>query len=270
MLHGLEGTIRSHYAQGLFLEMQRRGWGTDLVIWRSCGSTPNRARRFYHSGETADLAFVLDRVTQEFPDSPLALVGVSLGGNVLLKYLGERGSDVPKQLAGAVAISVPFDLARGSAHINHGFSKIYQKYFLDSLKEKLHEKVTRYPDLIPTDAIDTLSTLQQFDDAVTAPIHGFANAQAYYAESSAIRYIHGIQIDTLLLNAVDDPFLPSDVLDEVRQIAARNPHLSVEFPQKGGHAGFVSGRNPLRPVYFLEQRTGAFLAARFAASDSRV
>ncbi|HXC25334.1 MAG TPA: hydrolase [Gemmatimonadaceae bacterium] len=270
ILHGLEGTVRSHYAQGLLGEMRRRGWGADLVIWRSCGSEPNRARRFYHSGETIDLALVIDRVTREFPDDPLALVGVSLGGNVLLKYLGERGREVPRQLVAAVAISVPFDLARGSAYINRGFSKIYQKYFMDSLKRKTHEKVTRYPDLIARDRIDTLTTLQEFDDAMTAPIHGFADAQAYYADSSAIRYIQRIQVNTLLLNAVDDPFLPPDVLDEVRRIAAGNRCLSVEFPEKGGHAGFVSGWNPFSPVYFLERRTGEFLATRFAAgSESR-
>jgi uncharacterized protein len=264
LLHGLEGTVRSHYAQGLLGEIGRRGWAADLVLWRSCGSTPNRARRFYHSGETTDLALVVDRVTREFPDDPLALVGVSLGGNVLLKYLGERGGAVPRQLVAAAAVSVPFDLARGSAYINRGFSKIYQKYFLDSLKRKTHEKVARYPDLIAPDQIETLTTLKAFDDALTAPLHGFADAEAYYAASSAIRYLQHIRVDTLLLNAVDDPFLPPDVLDEVRGIAERNSHLSPEFPAKGGHAGFVSGWNPLRPVYFLERRVGEFLAARFA------
>jgi predicted alpha/beta-fold hydrolase len=253
LLHGLEGTVRSHYAQGLLGEMQRRGWGADLVIWRSCGTQPNRARRFYHSGETSDLQLVIR----------LALAGVSLGGNVLLKYLGERGADIPSQIVAAAAVSVPFDLAKGSAYISQGFSKIYEKYFLDSLKRKTHEKLTRYPDLIVRDRIDQLATLKEFDDAITAPIHGFADATAYYAEASSIRYLRNVQLDTLLLNAMDDPFLPPEVLDDVHRIAAGNIRLYPEFPDRGGHAGFVSGWNPFHPVYYLERRVGEFLATRF-------
>jgi predicted alpha/beta-fold hydrolase len=264
LLHGLEGTIRSHYAQGLLSEMRSRGWAADLVIWRSCGSEPNRARRFYHSGETSDLALVIDRVIKEFPNDRLALAGVSLGGNVLLKYLGERGTDIPAQIVAAAAVSVPFDLAKGSAYISSGLSKVYEKYFLDSLKLKTHEKLTRYPGLIAREQIDRLATLKEFDDAITAPIHGFADAEEYYAEASSIRYLQNVRIDTLLLNAVDDPFLPPEVLDDVRKIAARNTRLYPEFPGRGGHAGFVSGWNPFHPVYYLERRVGEFLAIRFA------
>ena len=142
LLHGLEGTVRSHYAQGLLNEAARRGWGADLLIFRSCGSEMNRTRRFYHSGETTDTAFVLDRITREFPDSPLALAGVSLGGNVLLKFLGERGSDLPPQLEAAAAISVPFDLSRSARRINRGLSRLYQQFFIESLRRKAQEKVT--------------------------------------------------------------------------------------------------------------------------------
>src|SRR6476619_173908 len=125
LLHGLEGTVRSHYAQGLLNEAKRRGWGADLLIFRSCGSEMNRARRFYHSGETTDTAFVLERISREFPDSPLAVAGVSLGGNVLLKFLGEKGDNLPPQLKAAAAISVPFDLSRSSRRINRGLSRLY-------------------------------------------------------------------------------------------------------------------------------------------------
>lgn len=263
LLHGLEGTARSHYAQGLLGEMHDRGWSADLVIWRSCGTEPNRARRFYHSGETSDLRFVIQRALLQRPHAPIALAGVSLGGNVLLKYLGEIGSDAPDAVVAAVGVSVPFDLARSSARINRGFSKLYQRYFLDSLKRKAIEKHSRYPDIATPERITAITSMTDFDDTLTAPIHGFTSAADYYARSSSIGFLKNIHVDTLLLSAVDDPFLPPDVLDTVRAIAARNPHLTVDFKRRGGHAGFVSGRNPLKPVYYLERRVGEFLASRF-------
>lgn len=264
LLHGLEGTIHSHYAQGLLAEMHRRGWSADLLIWRSCGSEPNRARRFYHSGETGDLAFVLDRIALTRPHAPLAVAGVSLGGNILLKYLGEEREKANALLVAAATVSVPFDLGRGSDYINRGFSRLYQKYFLDSLKEKAIEKQSRYPDLPTADRINAITTLRGFDDTITAPVHGFDDAIDYYTRSSSIRYLHAITVDTLLLNAVDDPFLPPDVLADVSRIAEHNPHLTLDFPRRGGHAGFVGGRNPFHPMYYLERRVGDFFADRFA------
>jgi hypothetical protein len=267
LLHGLEGSVRSHYAQGLLTEMRRRGWSADLLIWRSCGSEPNRARRFYHSGETGDLALAIHRMTLERPHAPFAVAGVSLGGNILLKYLGEQGDAARATITAAAAVSVPFDLAQGSDHINRGFSKVYQKYFLDSLKRKAIEKQTRYADLPDPARIGAIATLREFDDTLTAPVHGFADAIDYYARSSSIRYLPAIAVDTLLLNAVDDPFLPPDVLAEVSRIASSNAHLTVDFPRHGGHAGFVGGLNPFRPVYYLERRVGQFLANEFASAN---
>src|ERR1700674_5054663 len=170
LLHGLEGTVRSHYAQGLLNEAARRGWGADLLIFRSCGSEMNRARRFYHSGETTDSAFVLDRISREFPASPLAIAGVSLGGNVLLKFLGERGNALPPQLKAAAAISVPFDLSRSSRRINRGFSRFYQQFFLNSLRRKAQEKAGRFPDLAPADKIFGLLTVEDFDNLSRRPL----------------------------------------------------------------------------------------------------
>jgi predicted alpha/beta-fold hydrolase len=264
LLHGLEGSVRSHYAQGLLGEMHSRGWGADLIVFRSCGEELNRSRRFYHSGETSDLAFALERILCEYPSSPIALAGVSLGGNVLLKYLGERGDQVPAQIVAAAAVSVPFDLSRGAKHISKGFSKVYERHFLDSLKRKVRAKLTHFPDLIAAhhiEKLDTIETLFAFDDTITSYVHGFKDAEDYYTQSSSIRYLDSITVDTLLLSAVDDPFLPSDVLNDVRHIAQFNSHLHIEFVEKGGHAGFVSGWNPLRPVYYLERRVGAFLAS---------
>jgi predicted alpha/beta-fold hydrolase len=267
LLHGLEGTVRSHYAQALLNEAARRGWGADLLIFRSCGSQPNLTRRFYHSGETSDVGFVLDRILDEFPSSPLALAGVSLGGNVLLKFLGERGQNLPPQLKAAAAVSVPFDLARSSRRINRGFSKFYQRFFLNSLRKKAQEKALRFPDLAPQDRIAALRTLEDFDNLITGPLHGFRDAQDYYARSSSLSYLKDIKLDTLLFSAIDDPMLPSGVLDEVRDAARGNRALEVDFVEKGGHAGFITGSVPWRPFYYAEHRVGEFFARQFNASS---
>lgn len=268
LLHGLEGTVRSHYAQGLLNEAASRGWGADLLIFRSCGSEMNRTRRFYHSGETTDTAFVLERISKEFPDSPLALAGVSLGGNVLLKFLGERGSDLPPQLKAAAAISVPFDLSRSARRINRGLSRLYQRFFLNSLRRKAQKKAERFPDLAPASGIAGLRTLEDFDNLITGPLHGFRDAQDYYERSSSLPWLKRIKLNTLLLSAIDDPMLPPEVLDEVREVARRNPALHLEFADRGGHAGFIAGSIPWRPFYYAEFRVGEFFAERFARATA--
>jgi len=268
LLHGLEGTVRSHYAQALLNEAARRGWGADLLIFRSCGSELNLTRRFYHSGETSDVAFVLDKIVDEFPASLLAVAGVSLGGNVLLKFLGERGEALPPQLKAAAAISVPFDLARSSKRINRGFSKFYQRFFLNSLRKKAREKAQRFPDLAARDRIAALRTLEDFDNLITGPLHGFRDAQDYYARSSSLPYLTKIKLKTLLFSAVDDPMLPPEVLDEVRDAARDNPALEVDFVERGGHAGFITGSVPWRPFYYAEHRVGEFFAHQFDLSPA--
>jgi predicted alpha/beta-fold hydrolase len=260
-LHGLEGTIRSHYVAGFFREAQRRRWAADLMIFRGCGAEPNRAPRFYHSGETTDLAFALDCVIKQHPGSPVVVAGVSLGGNVLLKFLGERSIGLPPELRAAAAISVPFDLERGARFIARGISRIYDRHFLRTLRPKAIAKLERYPDLFDRSKLERAVSIYDFDDAVTAPVHGFADAHDYYSRSSSLRWIEQIRLPTLLLSAVDDPFLPAEVLDEVRRIAADNPDLSVEFTRHGGHVGFVAGRWPWQPFYYAEWRACEFLAA---------
>jgi uncharacterized protein len=263
-LHGLEGGVHSHYVANLFAEAAQRGWSADLILFRGCAGELNRARRFYHSGETTDFDFALRRIAAERPQAPIGLAGVSLGGNVLLKWLGEHGADdVPNAVRGAVAISVPFDLARGSRHISRGFSRVYERFFLRSLVAKARAKLAHHPDLCDAAALDRVRTLWDFDDAVTAPLHGFRDAIDYYSQSSSIHFLSRIRLPTLLLSAVDDPFLPPEVLDEVRAIARGNPALELEFVRRGGHVGFVSGRAPWRPVYYAEWRVADFLARRF-------
>jgi uncharacterized protein len=261
LLHGLEGTARSHYARGALAEAQRRGWGADLLLFRSCGGTPNQTRRFYHSGETGDLAMVVHRVLGDRPHAPVLLAGYSLGGNVLLKWLGEQATRLSRRIRGAAAISVPFDLARGSRHIQRGFARVYQAHFLRSLKRKTFEKLQRFPDIADRTRVAAAQTLYEFDELVTGPLHGFAGADDYYARSSALGFLAKIRIPTLLLSAIDDPFLPPAVLDEVRLIAAQNPVLVTEFVKRGGHVGFISGP-PWRPFYWGEWRMAEFLEAQ--------
>lgn len=260
LLHGLEGSHRSHYVAGLFGRARRRGWAADVLVWRSCGAEPNRAPRFYHSGETTDLDWVVARLTTESPRAPLVIAGVSLGGNVLLKWLGERGDATPPALRAAVAVSVPFDLARGARHIARGFSRVYERHFLVSLRRKAEEKLARYPGLFRRDALAGARSIWDFDDCVTAPVHGFRDAGDYYARSSSLHYLAKIRVPTLLLSAADDPFLPAEVLEEVRAIARGNPALHVDFHPVGGHVGFVGGRMPWRPDYYAERRVEEWAA----------
>jgi uncharacterized protein len=258
-LHGLEGTIRSHYVAGFFGEAARRGWAADLLIFRGCGDEPNRAPRFYHSGETTDLAFVLDRIRAEHPNAPIVLAGVSLGGNVLLKFLGERGATLPREVRAAAAISVPYDLERSCRHISRGFSKVYDKHFLRTLRDKALAKLERHPGLFERSRLEQAASIYDFDDAVTAPVHGFASAHDYYSRSSSLGFLGRIALPTFLLSAIDDPFLPAEILDEVRLIANANAHLSLEFTDHGGHVGFIGGNVPWHPFYYAEWRVAEFL-----------
>ena len=260
LLHGLEGTIDSVYLLGTLSEARRRGWAADVLLFRTCDGRMNRAPRMYHSGETSDLDFVVRRLVHDHPAQPLVIAGFSLGGNVLLKWLGELETNVPVQVRGAAAISIPYDLERGSRHIERGFARVYGRHFLRTLRAKARAKLRSHPGLFDPGALERANTLLAFDDAVTAPVHGFQNAVDYYSRSSSIRFLSGIRRPTLLLSARNDPFLPPDVLDAVASLAAGNDCLHVEIHESGGHVGFVSGRNPLRPRYYAEWRVVDFLS----------
>ncbi|GAC1647536.1 MAG: alpha/beta fold hydrolase [Gemmatimonadaceae bacterium] len=266
LFHGLEGTVNSHYVRGMLAEARRRGWGAELLVFRSCGSDANRTLRFYHSGETGDAAFVVARVAADHPTSPLLLVGVSLGGNVLLKWLGECGNEPPAAVRAAAVVSVPYDLARGARYLERGFARLYQEWFLRSLRRKALDKLARFPGYASAETIRRARTLHDFDDTVTAPVHGFRDADEYYARSSALGFLSGIRVPTLLLSAADDPFLPREVLVEVQRAADGNPALTLEVTSEGGHVGFVGGRVPWRAVYYAERRVGDFLAATLSGA----
>jgi len=259
LLHGLEGTIRSHYLRGTLDLARRAGWPADVLLFRACGQEINRARRMYHSGETSDLAFVVKQLVAAEPDRKLVIAGFSLGGNVLLKWLGETGMAVPAQVRGAGAVSVPFDLERGCRHIERGFSRVYNRPFLRTLRRKATAKLRQYPGLFSAEALAKVRTLYEFDDVVTAPVHGFRNAHDYYTRSSSIRFLERITTPTLLISSYDDPFLPREVLDDVAIVCGKNSNLTCEFSSRGGHVGFVSGSFPFRSRYFAEHRLFQFL-----------
>ena len=269
MLHGLEGTLRSHYVAPVFEHARARGWGAALLMHRGCGDAPNQARRFYHSGETSDLAFVFEALARRHRGSRWLLAGVSLGGNVLLKWLGELGEAADPRIAAAATVSVPYDLEAGSRHIGKGFARVYDRTFLRSLRRKALAKLDRYPDLLDPARLRQVRCIFDFDDAVTAPVHGFSDARDYYSRSSSLQYLPRVSVPTFLLSATDDPFLPPAVLDRVRDAAARNPRLTLEITARGGHVGFVEGPVPWRARYYAESRMFRFFDAVMERGSGR-
>jgi len=267
LLHGLEGTIRSNYVPGTLTQARARGWAADVLIFRGCGTKMNRQRRMYHSGETSDLNLVVQRSVTDHPNQPIVLTGFSLGGNVLLKWLGEQGTALPRQVRAAAAVSVPFDLERGARQIENGFGRVYTSHFLRTLKEKARIKLERFPGLFDPIRMEKAKTLYDFDDAVTAPVHGFYDAHDYYSRSSSLRFLSSIALPTLLLSASDDPFLPLEVRDSVLMMARENSVLVAEMHERGGHVGFVSGHSPLDPHYYAEERLVEFLARELSLSQ---
>jgi predicted alpha/beta-fold hydrolase len=258
VLHGLEGSSGSDYALEMHRALAREGLASVGLNFRSCSGEPNRLPRFYHSGETGDVGLVLNDLARRFPGRPLGGVGFSLGGNVLLKYLGEHGSR-PVPITAAAAISVPFDLAAGLAKLESGFSRVYQHYLLRQLRRKVELKAETLQGHVDVAALARARSLRQFDDLGTAPLHGFSDGNDYYARSSSKGFLDGIRIPTLLVHAVDDPFLPAEAVPH-GQVEA-NPHLEAEFTSSGGHVGFVGGY-PWAPVFWAERTAARFLAGR--------
>lgn len=257
LLHGLEGSSRAKYILGMFEKIHSNGWRGIALNFRSCSGEINRQKRFYHSGETGDLDWVVRRLIERYPESPLFLIGFSLGGNVLLKWMGERGKNVPTQILAAVAISVPFDLAIAARSLDRGISRIYGYVFLKTLKPKAIVKAEQYPGIIDVKRVSRIKSFAEFDDHVTAPFHGFKNALDYWTKSSSKHFLSDIQTPTLLINAGNDPFLPATYIPE--EAAKQSKWLVGEFPRSGGHVGFVEGNWPLSPTYWIESRAVAFL-----------
>lgn len=255
LIHGLESSSESGDIRNLMALGQQGGFEAIALNFRSCSGVPNRLKRAYHSGETGDLGWVIEQLRLEDASCAIACVGISLGGNVLLKYLGEQSDRAPIQ--GAVAISTPFDLAKSVAYTETGFSRLYIDRFVKSLKHKVSQKRAIHPDLIDPQALEAVQTLSDFDELFTAPIHGFPDAMTYWNTCSSIRFLSTIARPTLLISAQDDPFFPGAWLPEAE--VAANEHLCALFPEQGGHAAFVESRWPWRVDSWAHEQAIAFL-----------
>lgn len=250
--HGLEGNSANGYMRGTAAALGTAGW--DVLAWnfRGCGGELNRLPRFYHSGETGDLTAVIARAAADY--GCIGLVGFSLGGNVTLKYLGEAAPH--PAVVGAVAISVPIDLRASARALDERASnRIYLRLFMKSLVAKIEAKARRFPAALDATGVRAIRTFHQFDDRYTAPLHGFRDAADYWARSSARRYLGGIRLPTLLINALDDPFLSAESMPFAE--AAGSDSFFFEAPAHGGHAGFLDLANGIER--WSERRTAEFL-----------
>jgi predicted alpha/beta-fold hydrolase len=267
ILHGLEGSSYSVYAQGLLAAARRLGWRASALNFRSCAREPenpmrwipNRRARLYHSGETTDLAFVVSRLAAEGSEAPLFAAGISLGGNVLLKWLGENPGQ--RAVTAAATVSVPYDLGAGGRYMESGLGPRYVAHLLSSLKLKAADHAKRFAEA--AERIDLPRALRarsffEFDDSATAPLHGFAGARDYYARSSSLGFVGRITTPALCISAEDDPFLPSSVLDAVE--AEKSAAVTLWRTKQGGHVGFVGGG--LRPRHWAEEAVMRWFGSR--------
>jgi predicted alpha/beta-fold hydrolase len=257
VLHGLGGDSSSHYARGMLRAIAARGWRGALMYFRGCSGESNRLPRSYHAGETGDLNTFIATLRRREPQTPLAVIGYSMGGNVALKWLGEQGRAAP--VRAVAAVSVPFDLANAATRVHQGFSRLYERRMLRSLQALVTRKAARMA--LPWDAptIAAIASLREFDDRITAPLHGFRGADDYYARATCKPYLSGISAPTLVIHAENDPFMSSTVVPEERELSAA---VTLELSPRGGHVGFVGG-NPWAPHYWLETRIPDFLTTRF-------
>ncbi len=273
LLHGLTGSSSSLYILGQQQQLAALGWRSVAVNWRGCSGEPNHSARAYHSGASDDLAEVVNHLLLRYPGRTLAAAGFSLGGNVLLKYLGECAHECP--LHAAVAVSVPFRLDECADRISVGFSRVYQSRFMRDMlayvsnKKRLFSHQGWHSEHARLDALgslDGMDTFWDFDGRVTAPLHGFASAEDYYRRCSSRYFLGAIQVPCLLIQAANDPFVYPHSLPQLSELG---PRTEFELHQGGGHVGFIEG-SPWRPRYYLEQRIPAWLQQQLQSSGSSV
>ncbi len=254
--HGLEASAGAAYVQGMARAMVRRGW--DALAWsfRGCGGEANRLARMYHAGATEDLEAVVNHALAVHPARRIDLVGFSLGGNLTLKYLGERGDRLPERVGRAVVISVPCDLADSSQELARRRNRIYMERFLVGMRRKMSEKDRLFPGMLDLTGLGAVRTFQEYDDRFTAPMHGFADAAEYWGKCSSVHFVAGIRVPTLLVNARNDPFL-GDACYPVEQ-ARESRWFHLEAPAAGGHAGFPGAAAD--GEYWTEKRAAAFFS----------
>jgi len=241
LFHGLEGSSRSHYALALMTALRSHGTRGVVVHFRGCSGEPNRLPRAYHSGDAQEIDWILRRLRSRHGASPLYAVGVSLGGNALLKWLGESGQAAVGVIDKAAAVSAPLDLLAAGDALGHGFSLVYARNFLRTLKVKSLAKLARYPGLFDANAVRGAATLREFDDLVTAPLHGFQNTDDYWTRASSKPGLKNIRVPVLVINARNDPFLPAAALPRPGEVSGT---VTLEQPDEGGHVGFVGGAFP--------------------------
>ena len=267
LLHGLEGSSNSVYIQGFLQQTARRGWRATAMNFRSCARDPqdldrmlpNRRPRLYHSGETSDLDFVVRTLSGREPSTPLLVIGVSLGGNVLLKWLGENPGQ--KAVAAAAAVSTPYDLGASGRFLETYLGRLYVGNFLATLKKKAVDAARRFPEAgAKMDLPRALRarSFWEFDDAANAPLHGFTGADDYYRRASSLGFLSRVATQALCLSAEDDPFLPPEALARAR--AAASAAIDFRVTRHGGHIGFVAGARPWRPRYWAEEFVLEWLA----------
>lgn len=262
ILHGLEGSSKRRYVLSACRALLSMGIRPVAMNFRGCSGTPNRRPRFYHSGETSDPTFVLEGLRRAFPGRKLGAVGFSLGGNALLKLMGEREDGGAGILEAAVAISVPFDLAAGSKFLEETtMGRLYTRYFLRSLRAKVQAKAEVLKSRIDVAATLDAKTLRAFDDVATALLHGFRDADHYYSSCSSAGFIPGIRTPTMVLHSLDDPFLPSSAVP--RAALEQNGALTTVLTGRGGHVGYLEG-SPLSPVLWGEEQAARYLREALA------
>jgi predicted alpha/beta-fold hydrolase len=254
VLHGLESSAKSSYARQLLHAAAGCGWRAAVLHFRDCGDYRNRLPRRYHAGETSDLRYFLHKLRTDGHEGPLMAAGYSLGGNVLLKYLGESGADTP--LLAAAAVSVPLNLQVSSEALSHGISRFYQNYLLRRMKTSVRRKFKPHTAAFDWDRAMGATTFAEFDDAVTAPLHGFASKDDYYDRCSSLGFLRSIERSTLIINALDDPFLRPDIIPDESRLS---DFVTLEVSERGGHVGFIEGGTPWQPRYYLPKRIIEFL-----------
>ena len=260
VIHGLEGSARRAYVLNVCRELLARGLRPVAMNLRGCSGEPNLLPRAYHSGETGDVNLVLDVIRERYPNRALGAWGFSLGGNILLKLLGEREDGGLNAVSASVAMSVPYDLAAGCALLEESrMGRAYTGYFMRSLKRKMHSKAHLVGDLVDMRRVLATRTIREFDDAATAPLHGFENATAYYAACSSSGFLPRVRTPTLLLHSRDDPFLPPSAIPAGAM--HENPHLTSVITERGGHVGFLEG-TPRRPTFWGDEAGASYLAAQ--------
>lgn len=267
LLHGLEGNARRHYALEMYRQLAERGVRSVGMNFRSCSGELNRTERLYHAGATDDVAVVHDWLDRRFPGAPKGMIGVSLGANMLLKYLGERGTDLAIRLRAGAAISPPFDLTLGAQQPITRALGLYMDSFVKSIQAKVKAKAEAAGSQlnlhVDVPAILAAKTLRQIDELCTAPLHGFRDAADYYVRCSSRRYLAGIRVPTLILRAEDDPLIPAE--DIPFDLLQANPALFAGITERGGHVGWIEGR-PGRYRFWAERQAARFLAAILCAS----